>query len=179
MPPFSKQPLRHDPYKGHRFRVKFGTSTDYVAGVSKISSLKRTTEVVTHREGGDPSMSRKSPGRNNFEPITLERGVTHDTDFEIWASKVWNFSGGPGFESSLADFRRDIIIDVFNEAGDKVKSYHVYRCWVSEYQATSDLDANANAVLIEHIKIEHEGWQRDVSVTEPQPAQFEPVVGPG
>jgi phage tail-like protein len=103
--------------------------------------------------------------------------VTHDTDFEAWASKVWNFSGGIGAESSLADFRKDIIIDVFNEAGQKVKSYHVFRCWISEYQAASDFDANANAVLIEHIKIENEGWQRDVSVTEPTPAQFEPVVG--
>jgi phage tail-like protein len=176
MAPFSKQPLRYDPYKNFKFRVKFGTGTSYVAGVSKVSAVKRSTEVVEHREGGDPSMSRKSPGRNKFDPITLERGVTHDTDFEVWTSKVWNFGGGPGLESSLADFRRDIIIDVFNEAGQKVKSYHVYRCWVSEYQAASDLDANANAVLFEHIKLENEGWQRDVSVTEPQPAQFEPVV---
>jgi phage tail-like protein len=174
---FSKQPLQHDPYKGDKFRVKFSNSPNYVAGVSKMSKLTRTTEVVEHREGGDPSMSRKSPGRTKFEPITLERGVTHDTDFEIWASKVWNFNGGPGAESSLADFRRDIIIDVFNQAGQKVKSYQVFRAWVSEYQASSDFDANANAVLIEHIKIEHEGWQRDISVTEPQPAQFEPVVG--
>jgi phage tail-like protein len=177
MAPFSKQPLRFDPYKNFKFRVKFGTSTNYVAGVSKMSALKRTTEVVEHREGGDPSMSRKSPGRSKFEPLTLERGVTHDADFEIWASKVWNFSGGPGMESSLADFRRDVIVDVFNEAGQKVKSYHIFRCWVSEYQAASDFDANANAVLLEHIKIENEGWQRDSSVGEPQPAQFEPVVG--
>lgn len=177
MAPFSKQPLRYDPYKNFKFRVKFGTSTNYVAGVSKMSALKRTTEVVEHREGGDPSMSRKSPGRSKFESLTLERGVTHDTDFEIWASKVWNFSGGPGMESSLADFRRDVIVDVFNEAGQKVKSYHIFRCWVSEYQAASDFDANANAVLIEHIKIENEGWQRDIGVGEPQPAQFEPVVG--
>lgn len=173
----SKEPKRFDPYKGFKFRVKFGTSTAYVAGVSKVSALKRTTEVVEHREGGDPSMSRKSPGRSKYEAITLERGVTHDTDFEAWASKVWNFSGGLGAESSLADFRKDIIIDVFNEAGQKVKSYQVFRAWPSEYQAASDFDANANAVLIEHIKLENEGWQRDVSVTEPTPAQFEPVVG--
>jgi phage tail-like protein len=128
MAQFSKQPLRYDPYKNFKFRVKFGTSPSYVAGVSKVSALKRTTEVVEHREGGDPSMSRKSPGRNKFEAITLERGVTHDTDFEAWASKVWNFSGGVGAESSLADFRKDIIIDVFNEAGQKVISYHVFRC---------------------------------------------------
>ena len=176
MAPFSKQPLRFDPYKNFKFRVKFGTSPAYVAGVSKVSALRRTTEIVEHREGGDPSMSRKSPGRSKYEAITLERGVTHDTDFEAWASKVWNFAGGLGAESSLADFRKDIIIDVFNEAGQKVKSYHVFRCWVSEYQAASDFDANANAVLIEHIKIENEGWQRDISVTEPKPAQFEPAV---
>ena len=176
MAPFSKQPLRHDPYKNFKFRIKWSNATNYVAGVSKVSALKRTTEVVEHREGGDPSMSRKSPGRSKFDPVTVERGVTHDTDFEVWATKVWNFTGGPGLESSLADFRRDIIVDVFNEAGQKVKSYHVDRCWVSEYQAASDLDANANAVLFEHIKIENEGWQRDISVTEPKPAQFEPAV---
>ena len=177
MAEFTVNAQRFDPYKNFKFRVKFGTSPAYVAGVSKVSALRRTTEIVEHREGGDPSMSRKSPGRSKYEAITLERGVTHDTDFEAWASKVWNFAGGLGAESSLADFRKDIIIDVFNEAGQKVKSYHVFRCWVSEYQAASDFDANANAVLIEHIKIENEGWQRDVSVTEPQPAQFEPVVG--
>ncbi|HEV2387315.1 MAG TPA: phage tail protein [Candidatus Acidoferrales bacterium] len=176
MPQFSKQPLRFDPYKNFKFRVKFGSSTNYVAGVSKIGVLKRTTAVVEHREGGDPSTPHKSPGLTKYEAITLERGVTHDTDFEVWASKVWNFAGGPGSESSLADFRKDIIIDIFNEAGQKVKSYHVFRCWVSEYQATSDFDSNANAVLIEHIKLENEGWERDLSVTEPTPAQFEPAV---
>lgn len=174
MAQFSKQPLRYDPYKNFKFRIKFGTSTNYVAGVSKMSALKRTTEVVEHREGGDPSMSRKSPGRNKFDAVTLERGVTHDTDFEVWASKVWNFSGNPGSESSLADFRKDVILDIFNEAGQKVKSYHLYRCWVSEYQAASDFDSNANAVLIEHIKLENEGWERDLSVTEPTPAQYDP-----
>jgi phage tail-like protein len=177
MPEFTKQPLRFDPYKNFKFRIKFGTSTNYVAGVSKMSALKRTTEVVEHREGGDPSTPRKSPGRSKFDPITLERGVTHDTDFEVWASKVWNFTGKAGVESSLADFRKDITIDVFNEAGDKVISYQVFRCWVSEYQALSDLDANANAVLISNIKLENEGWQRDLSVKEPEPARFEPQVG--
>ena len=176
MAQFSKQPLRLDPYKNFKFRLKFGNSTSYVAGISKMSPLKRMTEVVEHREGGDPSTPHKSPGRSKFDAITLERGVTHDTDFEVWASKVWNFSGQPGSESSLADFRKDIIIDVFNEAGQKVKSYQVFRCWVSEYQATSDLDANANAVLIEHMKLENEGFVRDLSVTEPTPAQFEPAV---
>src|SRR5262245_13352140 len=173
MAQFTKQPLRFDPYKNFKFRIKFGTNPNYVAGISKISALKRTTEVVEHREGGDPSASRKSPGRTKYDPITLERGVTHDTDFEVWASKVWNFVGLPGAESSLADFRRDIVIDIFNEAGQKVISYQVSRCWVSEYQAVSDFDANANAVLIQHIKLENEGWKRDLSVTEPDPARFE------
>jgi phage tail-like protein len=132
---------------------------------------------VEHREGGDPSMSRKSPGRSKFDPITLERGVTHDVDFEVWATKVWNFTGQPGVESSLADFRKNITIDVFNEAGQKVISYQVFRCWVSEYQALSDLDANANAVLIQHIKLENEGFIRDLTVTEPVPARFEPPTG--
>jgi phage tail-like protein len=165
MAQFMVNPLRFDPYKNFKFRVKWDGR--YVAGLSKVSSLKRTTEVVEHREGGDPSTSRKSPGRNKFDPVTLERGVTHDLEFETWANKVWNFGAGPGSESSLADFRKDVILDVFNEAGQKAISYKIFRCWVSEYQALPDLDANANAVAIQHIKLENEGWERDESVTEP------------
>lgn len=165
------RPNRFDPYKNFKFRVSFGDG-QYVAGISKVSALKRITEPVEHREGGDPSTSRKSPGRTKYDPITLERGVTHNTAFEAWANKVWDFSAGDGAESSLADFRKDIIIDVFNEAGQKVISYKVYRCWVSEYQALPDLDANANAVAIQTIKLENEGWERDVDYVAPD----EPVL---
>jgi phage tail-like protein len=166
MAQFSVNPARFDPYKNFKFRVKWDGR--YVAGVSKVGALKRTTELVEHREGGDPSSSRKSPGRTKYEPITLERGVTHDTEFENWANKVWNFGAGPGAESSLADFRKDIIIDIFNEAGQKALSYKIYRCWVSEYQALPELDANANAVAIQTLKLENEGWERDLEVTEPK-----------
>ena len=168
---------RFDPYKNFKFRVKFDTSPGYVAGVSKVSSLKRTTEVVKHREGGAPSSSRKSPGRSEYEPITLERGVTHDRDFEQWANKVWNFGAGLGKEVSLKDFRRNLIIEVYNEAGQLAIRYKVYRCWVSEFQAMSDLDANANAVLIQHLKLENEGWERDYETPEPVEESF--VEPPG
>ena len=166
MAQFSVNAQRFDPYKNFKFRVKWDGR--YVAGISKVGALKRTTEVVEHREGGDPSTSRKSPGRTKFEAVTLERGVTHDTAFEAWANKVWDFGAGPGAEVSLANFRKDIIIDVFNEAGQKALSYKVYRCWVSEYQALPDFDANANTVAIQTIKIENEGWERDLDVVEPQ-----------
>ncbi len=165
MAEFTVNPKRRDPYKNFKFRVKWDGR--YVAGISKVSVLKRTTEVVKHREGGDPSTTRKSPGRTEYDALTLERGVTQDLEFEKWANKVWNLGAGLGAEVSLADFRKDLIIDIFNEAGQKVIAYKVFRCWVSEYQATADLDANANAVLIQHIKVETEGWERDVSVTEP------------
>lgn len=165
MAQFTVNANRFDPYKNFKFRVKWDGR--YVAGISKMGALKRSTEVVEHREGGDPSTSRKSPGRTKFEAITLERGVTHDTEFEAWANKVWNFGGGPGSESSLADFRKDVILDVFNEAGQKVLSYKIYRCWVSEYQALPDFDANANAIAIQTLKLENEGWERDVDVPEP------------
>jgi len=167
---FTKQPMRFDPYKNFKFRLKFGNSSSYVAGISKMSALKRTTAVVEHREGGDPSSPYKSPGLTKFDPITLERGVTHDRDFEEWANKTWTFHGGPGAESSLKDFRRDITIDLFNEAGQKVISYHVFRCWVSEYQALADCNANENVVLLQNIKLEIEGWLLDPSSIEPEPA---------
>lgn len=165
MAQFTVNTFRVDPYKNFKFRVKWDGR--YVAGVSKVGMLKKTTEVVKHRDGGDPSTSHKSPGRTEFDAITLERGVTHDPEFEKWASKVWNFGGGLGAEVSLKDFRKDIIIEVYNEAGQKVIAYNVYRCWVSEFQALPDLDANANAIAIQHLKLENEGWARDTSVTEP------------
>jgi phage tail-like protein len=170
MAEFTANPKRFDPYKNFKFRVKWDGR--YVAGVSKVSALKRTTEVVEHREGGDPSTSRKSPGRNKFEAVTIERGVTHDPEFEAWAAKTWQLGAAPGAEVSLADFRKDLILDFFNEAGQLAISYKLYRCWVSEYQALPDLDANANAVAIQHIKIELEGWDRDVSVPEPTEPTF-------
>jgi phage tail-like protein len=166
MAQFVVNPQRVDPYKNFKFRVIWDGK--YVAGISKVSLMKRTTEVVKHREGGDPSSSHKSPGRTEYDAITLDRGVTHDTEFEVWASKVWDFKAGLGSESSLADFRKDITIEMYNEAGQKVIAYNVFRCWVSEYQALPDLDANANAVAIQHIKLENEGWERDVSVKEPK-----------
>jgi phage tail-like protein len=172
---FSVNPLRFDPYKNFKFRVKWDGR--YVAGVSKVSALKRTTEVVRHREGGDQSSSRKSPGRTEYDPITLERGVTHDTEFEKWANKIWNLGSGLGTEVSLRDFRKDLIIEMYNEAGQLAVSYRVFRCWVSEFQAIPDLDANANAVAIQHIKLENEGWERDLDVVEPaEPTFTEPAT---
>jgi phage tail-like protein len=132
-----------------------------------MSALKRTTEVIKHREGGDPNTSHKSPGRTEYDAITLERGVTHDLEFENWANKVWNYGAGSGSEISLKDFRKDIKIEIYNEAGQLVIAYNVYRCGVSEYHALPDLDANANAIAIQTIKIENEGWERDESVMEP------------
>jgi phage tail-like protein len=170
MAQFSVNAQRFDPYKNFKFRVKWDGR--YVAGVAKVGALKRSTEMIEHREGGDPSTSRKSPGRTKFEAITLERGVTHDTEFEKWANKVWNYGSGLGAEVSLKDFRKDIIIEVYNEAGQKVLAYNVYRCWPSEYQALPELDASANAIAIQTLKLENEGWDRDLNVTEPAEPSF-------
>ncbi|KYF96960.1 phage tail protein [Sorangium sp. So ce296] len=168
MAQFTQNPNRLDPYKNFKFRVRFGN--DVVAGVSKVGALKRTTEVVKHRDGGDFSSSRKSPGRTEYEAITLERGVTHDKEFQNWAraAQAFNVVGSSPEQMGLGNFRKDIIIELYNESGQKVLAYKVYRCWVSEYQALPDLDANANAVALEHIKIENEGWELDESVTEPK-----------
>jgi len=165
MAEFYVNPTRFDPYKNFKFRIKWDGR--YVAGVSKISGLRRTTEVIQHREGGDPNSSRKSPGHTEFAPITLERGVTHDLEFENWANKVWTLVAGRGAEVSLKDFRKDLVLELYNEAGQLVLAYKIYRCWVSEYEILPDLDANANAIAIERIKLENEGWERDKSVKEP------------
>ena len=173
MAQFSVNASRFDPYKNFKFRVKWDGK--YVAGISKVGALKKTTEVVKHRAGGDPSSSRKSPGRTEYEAIVLSRGVTHDVDFEQWANKIWNYGSGLGSETSLADFRKDVIIEMYNEAGQLVIAYKAYRCWVSEFEALRELDANANAVAIQTIKLENEGWERDYDVSEPtEPSYVEP-----
>ncbi len=156
---------RFDPYKSFKFRVKLDGR--YVAGVSKVSALKRTTDVVVQREGGDPSAQRKAPGLTRHEPITLERGLTHDRTFEDWADQVHALGAAPGKEMALKTFRKDLVIELCNEAGQIVHAYQLFRCWVSEYQALPDLDANGNAIAFERITIENEGWQRDRAVAEP------------
>jgi phage tail-like protein len=165
MAEFTNAP-RFDPYKTFKFRVKWDGR--YVAGISNVGALEKLTEVVENREGQDPSTSRRAPGRMEYEPITLERGVTHDAEFESWANKMWKFGSGIGAEVSLKDFRKDLSIDVYNEAGQLVLAYKVYGAWVSEYEAMPDLDSNASAVAIQHIKLEHEGWERDYEVPEPR-----------
>jgi len=163
MAKFSVNTHRFDPYKNFKFRVKWDGR--YVAGVAKCSALKRTVEVVKHREGNDPSTARHMPAAISFESITLERGVTHDDEFEKWANLVYNV--GELGVISLKGFRKDVIIELLNENSVVVKAYKVYSCWVSEYQAMPELDANANAVAIEMMKLENEGWERDTAVVEP------------
>lgn len=170
MAEFTVNPHRYDPYKNFKFLVVWDGRV--VAGVSKISPLKRTTEVVKHRHGGDVSSPRKSAGRTEFEAITLERGLTMDLEFDRWANKVWLVGQGRGAESSLRDYRKDIVIQVLNEAGQVAVAFKVYRAWPSEYQIVGELDANANAVAIQTLKLENEGWERDYEVAEPE----EPVI---
>jgi phage tail-like protein len=165
MPQFAVNPHRFDPYKNFKFRVVWDGR--HVAGITRVSALRRVTEVIEHREGADPSTARRSPGQTRFEPIVLERGVTHDTEFEAWANQVWRHGAGPGGEMSLKDFRKDVLIELVNEAGQKVIAYRVYRCWVSEFTALPALDANTGAVALQSITLQNEGWERDESVTEP------------
>jgi phage tail-like protein len=157
---------RVDPYKNFKFVVSWDSRA--VLGVSKVSSLKRTTEVVKHRNGGQNSYDHKSPGRSSYEGVTLERGVTHDPEFEKWANSVHRYDGDSTM--NLANYKKDLTLDVLNEKGQVALRYHLFRCWVSEFVALPDLDANANAVAIEHIKIELEGWVRDADLPEPNEA---------
>jgi phage tail-like protein len=166
MAQFVVNPNRHDPYKQFKFQVKW--EGRIVAGVSHVGALRRSTEVIEHREGGDQSTPRKSPGRTQFQPIVLARGLNHDAEFENWAKKVWQ----PGHDVSLADFHRDIVIELINEAGQIVIAYKVYRCWPSEYVALPDLDANATNVAFEQLVLQNEGWERDTSVVEPKEPSF-------
>lgn len=164
MAKFTVNSTRLDPYFGYLFKIKW--DNQYVAGLNKCGALKRTTEVTPWYEGGDSSGPYQIPGKSKYDAITMEAGVTHDTAFEDWANKVNNFQGAAAM--SLATFRKDISIEVYNHQGAKVLAYNVFRCWVSEYQALPQLDAGGNAVMITSIKLENEGWVRDTSVTEPK-----------
>ena len=167
---FTVNPHRFDPYKGFKFRVIWDGRP--VAGVDRVSALRRSTEVVQHRDGADTSTVRRSPGRTTFDPITLSRGVTQDPAFEQWANKSWNVGSAVGSEVSLKDYRKDVVIQLLNEAGQVVRSYLVYRAWVSEYQALPELDAHSDTVAIETITLQHEGWERDYAVQEPAEESF-------
>ncbi|WP_425260009.1 phage tail protein [Rubrivivax sp. RP6-9] len=154
---------RLDPYKNFKFRLLWDGRA--VLGVSKVGALKRTTEVVKHRSGGDNSFDHKSPGRTSYEPVMLERGITHDLEFERWANRVHTYQGDTSMD--LVNYKKDLTLEVMNERGQVAIRYFMYRCWVSEFTAMPDLDANANAVAIENMKIEMEGFLRDEATAEP------------
>lgn len=166
--PFNVNIDRFDPYKSFRFVVYFGTGTTPVAGVSKVGGLKRSSDVIEYKQGGD-AIIRKGLGRTKYEPITLERGITHDSDFEEWADAAQKLDkGNPN--TSLKSLRRQVRIELLNEAGQPVHRYIVHRCWVSEFQGLADLDGGGNAIAIEHIRLENEGWEHDLTLTEPKEA---------
>lgn len=171
-----KNPQRLTPYANFRFKVRFSQSSTPIAGVSKVSPLQRTTAVVQHREGGDPSTIHKAPGQTTYASIMLERGVSYDVTFEQWANRVFDYSNSQsaaGETTSLLDYRQDLIIELYNEAGQKVMAYNVYKAWVSEYTAMSDLDANGEAtIVIQSLTIEHEGWERDDKIAEQKEPSF-------
>jgi phage tail-like protein len=162
MPQFTVNSTRIDPYRNFKFQVLWDQQV--VAGVSKVSALKRTTEVVDHREGNDISTPRRSPGRTMFEPITLEQGVTYSSAFSAWANLVYSTEGDGAI--SLRNFRKDITINLLSLAGVVVQSYWIFRCWPSEYTALPELDGNANAVAIRMLVLQNEGWELDPGVTE-------------
>jgi phage tail-like protein len=163
---------RYDPYKNFKFRVLWDGRT--VLGVSKVGALKRTTEVVKHRDGGDNSSDHKSPGRTSYEAVTMERGITHDAEFEKWANIVHAYAGDPTMD--LANYKKELTLEVLNERGHVAKRYFLHGCWVSEFTAVPDLDANANAVAIENIKVELEGWERDAETKEPDEKSAVPAA---
>ncbi|MFN0140324.1 MAG: phage tail protein [Pyrinomonadaceae bacterium] len=169
---FVKNAKRYDPYKNFKFRLKFGDNNQVVAGISKVSALKRTTEVVKHRDGGDNSTDHKSPGRTSYDAITLERGLTHDAEFEGWANRVHPWTGDAAMD--LVDYKRNLTLEMMNEKGHVVYRYFLYDCWVSEYTAMPELNSNANAVAIESMKLELEGWDRDKDTKEPNEADDVP-----
>lgn len=162
MAQFSVNSHRIDPYKNFRFRVRWDGLI--VAGVSKVGALKRSTEVVPHREGGDISTPRLSPTTTKFDPISLERGITFAPEFEAWVNMVYSAEGDGGV--SLFRFRKDIRIELLNLQGTIVRAYNVMRCWPSEFTALPELDANGSGIAFESLTLQNEGFERDTSIVE-------------
>lgn len=169
---FTVNANRRDPYKNFKFRIKNEAGVT-VLGVHKASALKRTTEVVRHRNGNDNSHDSPSPGRTSYEGLTLERGITHDVEFERWANLVHPFAGDPAMD--LVNYKQELTLEVMNEKGHVALRYFLHECWVSEFTAIPELDANANAVAVEMIKVELAGWERDVGTVEPDEAAAVPA----
>jgi len=171
-PIFSTNAYRYDPYKNFRFQVIIDGKP--VMACNKVSTLKRSTKVVEFRAGGDPTVVRKSPGQTSYDAITLEAGVTHDPTFETWANKVWSYKNSTGTDPdvSLKDFRKDIVIQLFNESGQVVMAYNVHRCWVSSFQALPELNGTSGDTAITSIVLENEGWERDETVKEPTEVSY-------
>jgi phage tail-like protein len=168
--PFSVNINRFDPYKAYAFLVYIDKSTTPMAGVSKVSGLKRSSDVIEYKEGGN-AIILKGIGRTKYEPITLERGVTHDSDFADWANAAQVLDKGVA-KQDLSKLRKTVRIVLLNEQRQPVQQYIVYRAWVSEYQALPDLDAGGNAIALQHIKLENEGWEHDITaVGEPDESQ--------
>lgn len=162
MAEFSVNTRRYDPYRTFMFRVVIDGVV--VAGVSKVGALTRTTEIVSHRSGGVNSFQYASPGLTKHEPIVLERGVTFDPSFNNWANEVYNPQGPGGV--SLRNFRKDILVTLMNLQGVPVRAYKVFRCWPSAYTALPELSANDNAVAIQSLTLQNEGWELDEAVVE-------------
>lgn len=163
---------RRSPYKNFRFILFFDGKE--VAGITKVGALKQTTQVIKHREGSDPSVTHKSPGQTDFDAITLERGVTHDREFDYWARLVWHHGAANGALVSQKDFRRDLRLLVLDEAGQPAVAYNIYNCWVSEYQALPQMDSDGNAVAIQTMTLQNEGWDRDIELQEPPMNSYKP-----
>lgn len=158
------------PFPNFRFKVKWDVDGQYVyvAGLNRVSALSQSTKVIRHRDGGDPSTMHVAPGQTEYSPLTFERGVSYDTYFEAWANNVYDYKNSKAStgDTTSPDFRKTFILEVYNEAGQKVMAYTVYNAWVSELQFLSDLDANGEAaILIQSMTIQNEGWERDESVT--------------
>lgn len=163
MTSFPVNPHRLDPYKTFKFQVILDGQV--VPGISKVGPLRRHTATILYRDGGFPNHTVTAPGLTEFDPIVIERGITHDKTFENWAALAYGGAGTPGM--SLKNFRKNIRINLLNEQGTVVRSYMVYRAWVSEYTALPVMDASANAVAIETIVLTYEGFEVDASVSEP------------
>ena len=160
---FTVNAHRFDPYKNFKFHVYLDGRL--VMGVSRSARSSAPPRWSATAPGGDNSIDFKSPGRTKYEAVTLERGLTHDREFEKWAANVHSYAGDAA--TDLRNYKKALTVEMLNLRNQPAIRYFLFNCWPSSYTAMPDLSSMENAVAIESLVLEVEAWERDFDLAEP------------
>jgi len=148
-----------DPGRNFRFRVKWNDR--YAAGFADASPLPVDLKSPRRRESGGPPPAIGPEGQGTPFFINLDRGLAFDLSFEQWISMVRCYGPATGKGSLLVEYKRPLTIEMSDEDGKVVRTYHLSRCWVTEYTAFPKPDALSTEIAIEHLRLGFDAWKQD------------------